>query len=204
VRTWIARVSIGLGILACLYALAWVWDGRMQRNLAAERERERAALGLEAVPSTNGTRASPRDESPRGSSILIGRPPGFALPANAADPALPATLPAQPGASAPDGANSQDTTSLGATSPSGKEAGTRRASAPNTPPPLEPPAAPVLKDTPWKVEAGQTLLSILRAHYGRADAALVSKIARLNGLQDPSQLAVGQVLVLPPLESVGP
>lgn len=53
-----------------------------------------------------------------------------------------------------------------------------------------------------QVVQNDTLWDILEAHYGYADADLVWRVAAANGLANPDELAIGQVITLPPVDAV--
>ena len=52
-----------------------------------------------------------------------------------------------------------------------------------------------------QVVKGDTLWDILDAHYGYADADLVWHVANANGLKNPDELAIGQLITLPPVDT---
>lgn len=54
------------------------------------------------------------------------------------------------------------------------------------------PAAPVVVATP-----GDTLRSITAAHYGHADDALLAHVVKVNGINNPDDIAIGQIIALP-------
>lgn len=179
-RVWIGRTAIGLGILGCLFALAWLWDARLGRELDAARAAERSALGL--LPAQDGA-AVPASPA-RTSSILIGRPAGTATVLTTPPPATPATSASAPAVSA-----------LGAGDAATPATSTRDGAAESVAP------ADARRPEPggarWRVETGQTLYSIVRKHYGRVDAALVQRVAQVNGLARAEDLRAGQTIVLP-------
>ena len=53
------------------------------------------------------------------------------------------------------------------------------------------------------IVAGDTLWDILEGHYGFVSADLVWSIAAYNGLEDPSDIPIGTVITLPPLDAAG-
>ncbi|MBM3975359.1 MAG: LysM peptidoglycan-binding domain-containing protein [Planctomycetes bacterium] len=177
---WPLRVSIGLGILGCLFALVWLWDARLDDELLQARERERAALGLQRQQAANAAVGT-------SSAVLIGRPAGGAL-----RPPKPAHEPGSPSPAAPPAPVLPQQQQQ--PQPQGEVQPQSSASTPTVAP--TPPTAPL--DARWTVEAGQTLYSIVRRHYGRADRQLLDLVARHNKLADPSQLSAGQLLALPP------
>ena len=71
---------------------------------------------------------------------------------------------------------------------------------PNPLPPLEPSPDPAI-ETPapirYTVQAGDSLYRILMGAYGSAAEELLQAVAAANALDDPSALAIGQILALP-------
>ena len=70
------------------------------------------------------------------------------------------------------------------------------------------PAAPSVAagEATWALHtivAGDTLWDILEGHYGFVSADLVWSIAAYNGLEDPSDIPIGTVITLPPLDAAG-
>jgi phage tail protein X len=166
-----------------LFALAWLWDAQLGDELDAARERERSALGLEPTASRAELgSAAARSQPARTSAILIGRPAGAA--SQRATPPPPAKL--NPTAPAP--------TALGPTTLDHAQAGAPHPLATQPDTNASPPPANAAR---WRVEPGQTLYSIVLKHYGRADAALVERVADHNGIARPEQLRAGHMLVLP-------
>ncbi len=53
-----------------------------------------------------------------------------------------------------------------------------------------------------KVERGQQLGELCRKHYGSARRELVESLARYNGMASPDALREGQLLRLPPIETL--
>jgi nucleoid-associated protein YgaU len=70
------------------------------------------------------------------------------------------------------------------------------------PPPDEGPS--LLSDFELRVEPGQSLSKIARAHYGTAARDVVRALARYNGLADENELTAGQKLLLPSIDRLAP
>jgi len=74
----------------------------------------------------------------------------------------------------------------------------------NTEPAGVNPATVVEKSTPlivkYKVKQDDTLYRILRFAYDKANQELVDAVASANNMDDPSELMVGQMLILPPVK----
>ena len=51
----------------------------------------------------------------------------------------------------------------------------------------------------YTVGEGESLWGIIHKHYGTAFESLIQMVAKANGLNDPSMLRPGMVLVLPPV-----
>lgn len=66
--------------------------------------------------------------------------------------------------------------------------------------PIETPLPEYLDDYELIVEAGQSLSSIAREHYGQANESMLAVLAAYNALSSPDALSVGQRLHLPPLD----
>ncbi len=66
-------------------------------------------------------------------------------------------------------------------------------------PPSPPPAPAVRAPLQYTVQGGDSLYRIVVRAYGKAPASLIQAIADENHLRDPSQLKVGDVLILPEL-----
>jgi nucleoid-associated protein YgaU len=58
----------------------------------------------------------------------------------------------------------------------------------------------LLNDFEVRVEPGQSLSKIARAHYGTAARDVVLALARYNGLADEDELVAGQKLLLPSID----
>lgn len=66
--------------------------------------------------------------------------------------------------------------------------------------PLETQLPEYLDDYELIVEAGQSLSSIAREHYGQANESMLAVLAAYNAMSSPDALSVGQRLHLPPLD----
>jgi nucleoid-associated protein YgaU len=66
--------------------------------------------------------------------------------------------------------------------------------------PDQPAGSSLLDDSELEVQPGQTLSGIAHLYYGKHGAALLSALARYNGLADANSLRAGAKLRLPPLE----
>jgi len=66
--------------------------------------------------------------------------------------------------------------------------------------PAQTPLPEYLDDYELIVEAGQSLSSIAREHYGQANESMLAVLAAYNALSSPDALSVGQRLHLPPLD----
>lgn len=56
----------------------------------------------------------------------------------------------------------------------------------------------------YKVGEGESLWGIIQKHYGKVREPLIQMVAKANGLNDPSMLRPGMVLVLPPIPTERP
>ncbi len=56
----------------------------------------------------------------------------------------------------------------------------------------------------YKVGEGESLWGIIQKHYGKVGEPLIKMVAKANGLNDPSMLRPGMVLVLPPVQKEQP
>ena len=73
-------------------------------------------------------------------------------------------------------------------------------------PTAAPPTPVAAGESTWSLHsivAGDTLWDILDSHYGFVSADLVWAIAAYNGLADPSDVPIGTVITLPPLDAAG-
>lgn len=68
---------------------------------------------------------------------------------------------------------------------------------PTVDPEPTPATPPVAQDFLYRVAPGDTLYRIVVRHYGTAPESLVDAVAKANGLNDPSRIAVGDDLKLP-------
>ena len=59
------------------------------------------------------------------------------------------------------------------------------------------PPTPPKRDVRYTIRDGDSLYKILRGAYGKANETLVEAVAKANRLEDPSNLNVGKVLLLP-------
>ena len=59
------------------------------------------------------------------------------------------------------------------------------------------PPTPPKRDVRSTIRDGDSLYKILRGAYGKANETLVEAVAKANRLEDPSNLNVGKVLLLP-------
>lgn len=66
--------------------------------------------------------------------------------------------------------------------------------------PTQTPLPEYLDDYELIVEAGQSLSSIAREHYGQANESMLAVLAAYNAMSSPDALSVGQRLHLPPLD----
>jgi len=66
--------------------------------------------------------------------------------------------------------------------------------------PEQAPLPEYLDDYELIVEAGQSLSSIAREHYGQANESMLAVLAAYNAMSSPDALSVGQRLHLPPLD----
>ena len=73
-------------------------------------------------------------------------------------------------------------------------------------PTAAPPTPVSAGEATWSLHsivAGDTLWDILESHYGFVSADLVWAIAAYNGLADPSDIPIGTIITLPPLDAAG-
>ncbi len=70
------------------------------------------------------------------------------------------------------------------------------------PAPVGPHPDLALGDFSLEVQPGQSLSGIAYLHYGRSGPSLLRALAEYNALPDPDRLRAGQILKLPPLESL--
>ena len=73
-------------------------------------------------------------------------------------------------------------------------------------PTAAPPTPVAAGESTWSLHsivAGDTLWDILESHYGFVSADLVWAIAAYNGLADPSDIPIGTIITLPPLDAAG-
>lgn len=200
------KLVLGLAALALAFGLAAFWQDELRASLRGARAQERAALGLAPFEGAAG-----RELAGGWSRLTVGRPSGrealWPVAGEAAQVDEPERLPPQQpheDAAAPPPAPSSPSPSARPELAPPSSSALHDAAAP-----ANPAAKSALSAVPAAasgsklvVERGQTLHSIAKARYGRADAALVAALAKHNGLSDPAQLAVGQVLALPSLASL--
>ena len=70
----------------------------------------------------------------------------------------------------------------------------------------EPPTPVAAGESTWSLHtivAGDTLWDILESHYGFVSGDLVWAITAYNGLADPSDIPIGTIITLPPLDAAG-
>jgi len=208
------KLVLGLAALALAFVLAAFWQDELRASLRSARAQERAALGL--APHED---SAPRELAGGWSRLTIGRPSGrealWPVPGEAAQVDEPERLPPRQPQDSESPERPPDS-SPGSPNTAAPEAPTP-APAPSTQAPpkqAEPTAKPVAPlpaprtQAPFPagerivVQRGQTLHSIAKGRYGRADAVLIAALAEHNGLADPAQLAVGQELALRSLASL--
>jgi LysM repeat protein len=222
------KLVLGLAALALAFGLAALWQDELRASLRGARAQERAALGLAPLEDARQRelaggwsrltvgRPSGREAlwPVAGDAAQVDEPqrlppqqppeaPPVAPPAQAAQLDTK-TIAADPRATDADAAQPKST-KPSKPAASQKPSTQQNASAPS-PTPAPPLGAASTSAAPsgskMVVERGQTLHSIAKARYGRADAALIAALAKHNGLADPAQLAVGQVLALPALATL--
>ncbi len=180
-----------LVLTALLLAVtAGVW-WKTHRSDSAPEEPTSAAVGVSVFGAASPTATTDSPAPPRSASApATPEPPPEAGGGDPREPQVAAgELAAEEAAAAREAATREAAARLDG---GGREVGAAAEAAATSP--TDAPAPNVVRH---RVGEGETLYRIVLRAYGSAPQELIDRVARANGLDDPSRIAVGQELILP-------
>ncbi len=189
--------TLGGLIVILALAVAWKISNQVEAGQEPDPDSGLAMVGI-LPPEQEPDAAGPGGTAPPGGSDPASAGNGAGAPGSgdpASDPRS-GDPNADPGADDPDpAAGSSDPSAYpGGSDPASGEQGTGESGS-------DPAGAQAVR---YQVQDNDTLYSILLRAYGKASEDLIDRVAMANGMDDPSNLGLGQELVLPVFPGYSP